>query len=155
MSAHHIAIAGTAKAVLELDVAPFGPTQLLQRLSQHRIAGLKVRVGFEGARNHADAPHPVLLRACRKRPRRRSAADERDEIPPSDVDCHATPPAGGRVHAIEGRYHALAKERIFLLRCESLEPPMSQSGQTRPWRHVRVESVLPPTSAVASCHKRL
>jgi hypothetical protein len=32
------------------------------------------------------------------------------------------------VHAIEGRYHALAKERIILLRCESLEPPMSQLG---------------------------
>ena len=33
----------------------------------------------------------------------------------------------------------------MLLRCESLEPPMSQLGQKhRPWRHVRVMSVLPP-----------
>ena len=32
------------------------------------------------------------------------------------------------MHAIEGRYHALAKERIILLRCESLELPMSQLG---------------------------
>jgi hypothetical protein len=31
----------------------------------------------------------------------------------------------------------------MLLRCESLDPPMSQMGQIRPWRHVRVESVLP------------
>src|SRR5262245_40648986 len=27
-----------------------------------------------------------------------------------------------------GRYHASAKERTMLLRCESLEPPMSQLG---------------------------
>ena len=36
----------------------------------------------------------------------------------------------------------------MLLRCESLEPPMSQMGQNRPWRHVRVESVLPPASDI-------
>jgi hypothetical protein len=30
-----------------------------------------------------------------------------------------------------GRYHAFAKERIMLLRCESLEPPMSQLGHSR------------------------
>src|SRR5262245_52807031 len=30
-----------------------------------------------------------------------------------------------------GRYHALEKERTILLRCESLEPPMSLVGQTR------------------------
>src|SRR5947209_19704447 len=30
-----------------------------------------------------------------------------------------------------GRYHALEKERTILLRCESLEPPMSLVGQSR------------------------
>jgi hypothetical protein len=30
------------------------------------------------------------------------------------------------------RYHALAKQRTMLLRCESLEPPMSQMGQQLP-----------------------
>ena len=29
----------------------------------------------------------------------------------------------------KGRYHGLAKERTMLLRCKSLEPPMSQLGQ--------------------------
>src|SRR5262245_65728503 len=62
------------------------------------------------------------------RPRRRSAAQREYEFSPSDVDFHATPPVGSCVHAIEGRYHALAKERTMLLRCESFEPPMSQSG---------------------------
>jgi hypothetical protein len=32
----------------------------------------------------------------------------------------------------------------MLLRCESLEPPMSQLGQNRPKADVRVESDLPP-----------
>ena len=43
-----------------------------------------------------------LLRARRERPRSCRAAQCEYEFSPSDVDCHATPPAGGRVHAIEG-----------------------------------------------------
>src|SRR4051794_39081243 len=42
------------------------------------------------------------------------------------------PSRGGHVHATEGRYHALAKERTMLLQCKSLEPPMSQLGHERP-----------------------
>jgi hypothetical protein len=82
VSTHNVAIAGTTKAVIELDVAPFGPTQLLQSLSQHRIAGLSVRVGFEDARNDADAPHPLRLLLCarRERPSCRRATEQRDEI---------------------------------------------------------------------------
>jgi hypothetical protein len=64
---------------------------------------------------------------------------------------HATPPAGGRVHAMEGRYHALAKERTMLLRCESLEPPMSLAGQTRslPWCPLHDRSSLESGSSSA------
>jgi hypothetical protein len=36
----------------------------------------------------------------------------------------------------------------MLLRCESLEPPMSQLGQSRPLRRVCAESVVPPTSDI-------
>jgi hypothetical protein len=43
-----------------------------------------------------------LLRVRRERPRGCCAAQCEYEFSPSDVDCHATPPAGGRVHAIEG-----------------------------------------------------
>src|SRR4029077_7848146 len=77
------------------------------------------------------SPRTTLLRACGKRRRSCCAAQCEYEFSPSDVDCHATPPAGGRVHANRGgRYHALAKERTMLLRCESLEPSMSRLGQT-------------------------
>src|SRR5262245_40956598 len=34
------------------------------------------------------------------------------------------------------------------LRCTTPKPLMSPWGQTSPWRHVRVESVLPPTSNI-------
>src|SRR4029434_1715087 len=64
------------------------------------------------------------LRPCRERPRSCCAAKRNNKFSPSDVDCHATPPAGGRVHANRGgRYHALAKERTMFLRCESLSRP--------------------------------
>jgi hypothetical protein len=43
-----------------------------------------------------------LLRLRRERPRRRRAAQCEHEFSPSDVNCHATPPAGGCVHATEG-----------------------------------------------------
>ena len=47
-----------------------------------------------------------------------------------------------------GRYHALAKERRMLLRCESLEPPMSQLGHKPTQRHHRALSVLPPKADI-------
>jgi hypothetical protein len=40
MSEHNVAIAGATKSPVELDVAPFRPAQLLQRLPQHCIEGL-------------------------------------------------------------------------------------------------------------------
>jgi hypothetical protein len=36
----------------------------------------------------------------------------------------------------------------MLLRCERLEPPMSQLGQNRPWGDVRSMSGLPPKAAI-------
>ena len=47
---------------------------------------------------------------------------------------------------MQGRYHALAKERTMLLRCESLEPPMSQLGHSRRSGDVRVSSAHSPES---------
>ncbi len=109
--------------ILALDVTGF--TNALPECGQKDCTiGRRPRAAEE-----PDHRHRRLLRARRKRPRGRRAAQCEYEFSPSDVDCHATPPAGGRVHANRGgRYHALAKERTMLLRCESLEPPMSQLG---------------------------
>src|SRR5262245_41121885 len=57
----------------------------------------------------------TVVAAPRREPPRTRAAEQRDELAPSDMDCHATPPYGGCVHAIEGRYHDLAKERTMRL----------------------------------------
>jgi hypothetical protein len=51
---------------------------------------------------NAYSPDTVnLLRARRERPGCCRTAKQRDELAPSDVDCHATAPARGRVHANE------------------------------------------------------
>ena len=79
-------------------------------------------------------------RARRERPRRRCSAQCEYEFSPSNVGCHATLPWGVMSMQRRGRYHALAKERTVLLRCESLRPPMSQSGHElkSSWRAYRV-----------------
>jgi hypothetical protein len=43
---------------------------------------------------HADTPHPVrMLRARRKRPAYRRAAEKRDELASRDASCHVIHPA--------------------------------------------------------------
>ena len=59
------------------------------------------RGGLIGA-EEANDRYRRLLRARRERPCRRSTAQCEYEFSPSDVDCHANPPAGGRVHATRG-----------------------------------------------------
>ena len=49
---------------------------------------------------------------------------------------------------MQGRYHALAKERTMLLRCESLEPPMSQMGQLLPSQDFCGTAALPLKSDI-------
>ncbi len=62
---------------------PIGPAQLLQPLQERRDAGLTFRIVRGAGHEHADAPHPLaLLRARRERPRRRRAAEQRDELAP-------------------------------------------------------------------------
>ena len=48
---------------------------------------LHFRIVLGEAHEHADAPHPLrLLRARRERPRRRRAAEQRDELAPPSFD---------------------------------------------------------------------
>src|SRR5262249_52560414 len=60
----------SAPAVLDLDVVPDSPAQLLQSLQECRVAGLRLRIVRGVRHEHADAPHPLaLLRPRRERPR--------------------------------------------------------------------------------------
>src|SRR5262249_58038629 len=63
------------------DIATVHPTELAERLIEHREVGPTDRVAFGIRRHHADAPHAVaLLRPRRQRPRRhRGATEEREE----------------------------------------------------------------------------
>src|SRR5262245_47583536 len=81
--AHALGIA-RAPALLDAQIAADRPAQLLQRLPECGIAGRHLRIVCGETREHADAPHPLaLLRARRERPRRRRAAEKRDEFAPS------------------------------------------------------------------------
>src|SRR5262249_57578747 len=63
------------------DIATAHPTELAERLIEHREVGPTDRVAFGIRRHHADAPHAVaLLRPRDQRPRRRrGATKEREE----------------------------------------------------------------------------
>src|SRR5262245_26426466 len=70
---------------LDLYVAPDGPVRLLQALQKCPMARLPQCIVGSTVMEHADAPHPLaLLRPCRERPRRRCAAEQRDQLAPPD-----------------------------------------------------------------------
>ena len=77
---------GRGPAGVDPHVAADGPAQLRQPLQERPDAGLKFRIVRGCGQEHADAPHPLaLLRARRERPRRRRAAEQRDELAPLHV----------------------------------------------------------------------
>ena len=64
-------------------------------------AGLKIRIVRGRGQEHADAPHPLgLLRARCKRPRRRRAAEKRDELAPPHVRPQAQETASYRLKRV-------------------------------------------------------
>src|SRR5262249_18120076 len=72
-------------ALIDPQVAPDSPAQLLQFLQKGAKSGLSFGIVRGQRHEHADAPHAVgLLRARRQRPRRCRAAEKRDELPPPD-----------------------------------------------------------------------
>ena len=82
VSANAISIA-RAPAVFDPHVAADAPAQLLQPLRERGDADGSFRIVGSHAHQHADAPHPLaLLRPRRERPRRRRAAEQRDELAP-------------------------------------------------------------------------
>src|SRR6516162_5938962 len=77
--------------IVRPEVTSFRPTQVLQRLAERRNARLCLRITLGKAHQHADPSRPTgLLRVRRERPRRRRAADERDELaPPHSITSSA------------------------------------------------------------------
>src|SRR6516164_982937 len=68
-------------AVLDVNALAIFPAQTLETLTECRYALLTFRIAFHDRREDADRGFAArLLRACRKRPRCRRAADKRDEF---------------------------------------------------------------------------
>src|SRR5262249_34007165 len=72
-------------AGVDAHVAADGPAEERQRLQERPDEGLKLRIVRGRGQEHADAPHPLaLLRARRERPRGHRAAEQLDELAPTD-----------------------------------------------------------------------
>src|SRR5262249_39192122 len=79
----NFAVIGRGPAGIDAHVAADGPAQERQRLQERPNAGLPFRIVRRCGQKHANAPNPLaLLRLPRERPRRRSAAEQRDELAP-------------------------------------------------------------------------
>jgi len=66
---------------VDLNVAPFRPSKLLETLAERGQVVMKFRVVLGMRHQHADPPFPLgLLRVRDERPRGRRAAEQRDEL---------------------------------------------------------------------------
>src|SRR5216684_1493153 len=85
VSPQTVVIAGSP-AILNPNVAPFAPTQLLKPVPSYAYQRLCFQIALGGSHQHADAPNPFgLLGACRHRPCSRRAPNHFDEIAPSQT----------------------------------------------------------------------
>ena len=92
------------QANVDPHIAAIGPTQLRKPARQPGRVGLRLRIGFIELDEHTDPPHWFsLLRAGGERQCGHRATKRDNESSPSDMDCHVTPPMGGRADAIEER----------------------------------------------------
>src|SRR5215831_855719 len=85
---------------IDPHVATVAPAELPERIEEHRDAILTFSIGLPvGSDQHADAPHPLTrLRASRERPRRRRAAEQRDELAAfQSIELHSIPASQGRI----------------------------------------------------------
>src|SRR5262249_50310446 len=95
MAANAVGVGG-GPAGVELHVATNRPARLLQPLRKRRDAGLHYGIIRGERHKHANAPHPArLLPARRERPRSRCAAEQRDELAPSQVEHGLSSPCIG------------------------------------------------------------
>src|SRR5258708_13477082 len=77
-------------AILDPDVAAFGPAQPLECIEERRAASLTFSIGLRPGR-HKHATPSGLLRARRERPRRRPP-QKGDELTPLHHSTTSSPP---------------------------------------------------------------
>src|SRR5262245_36011378 len=81
----HLLRLGSRISILDADVAPLRPTEPSQPLPQSGESRMPLRIGLAAAHQHANTPHSLwLLRSRHHRERNRRAAEQRDELAPSD-----------------------------------------------------------------------
>src|SRR6516164_2995158 len=86
-----------SKPIFDLNVAPLDPPQIAHAQSKSLKAGIRLRVAFDDAKQHAHPPHAVwLLRPRREWPRRRTS-NNFDELSPPHVRPKARDEASYRV----------------------------------------------------------
>jgi hypothetical protein len=76
--------------LVELNIAAFGPSELCELLPQRASAAFVFGIALGIGHDNPHAPHSACrLCARRKRPRRRRATEQRDEVAPPQVDHEA------------------------------------------------------------------
>src|SRR5262245_52973320 len=79
-----------------MEIAALQPSEPTEFLSKFHKPRAGFRIAFSEAHQHADPPHRfALLRARRKRPRGRSAAEQRDELAASHSITSSARPSSG------------------------------------------------------------
>ncbi len=82
---------------IDLNIAADGPAELLKPLPERLGAELPRRIVLGVEHQHADSAHSLaLLCAQRQRPRRRRAAEQRDELPSFLIELHPIPTSWDR-----------------------------------------------------------
>src|SRR5262249_30145104 len=80
------------RTIVDMKVAAFAPSQLLESLLQHRAALHVLGIILGQRHQDADAPQAFALRAHRQRPSCRRAAEQRDELAPIRlIEMHPIP----------------------------------------------------------------
>src|SRR5262249_23752228 len=74
--------ANSCEPIFEVNISAFRPSASFKAMPEHRSARLRFWLILFEVHEHADAPHVLLLRPRRERPRGRRAADKRDELAP-------------------------------------------------------------------------
>src|SRR3974390_668366 len=74
---------GASKPIFDLNVAPLYPPQIAHAKSKSLKAGIRLRVAFDDAKQHADPPRAVWLLCPRREwPRRRTSNNFNELAPP-------------------------------------------------------------------------